>query len=304
MAKDVKKLDENLPAELDPEFNKMLQEDAGKGVSTAAEDNLVPLIYILQPLSPQVMDGPAFIEGAKPGDIWLKNASEPIVKGKDGIWFMPCYMYQRWTEWVPRDKGGGFVASYDYDGRDNPPPGAERDTSVKNRPRFYFPETGNECIETRYEAGFVWRDGIPLPYVIPFKSTGHSVSRGWMTKRMNQRRKDGSIWQAWSHIYKLTTTVKRNAQGSWYIFEIGDPKFYVPKQEKQVDAEALQIIGGNAKEAYMLGRNLEKAFAAGQKIEMHEDVDTDASAGEGGDDFESEARERGKKEAMQDEIPF
>jgi hypothetical protein len=299
MAKDVKKAD--LPTEYDPEMEAMLQQDAGKGVSTAAEDNLVPLVYVLQPLSPQVMDGPAFIEGAKPGDIWLKNASDPIIKGRDGIWFMPCLMYQKWTEWVPRNRGGGFVGSYDYNGRDSLPNGAIRDTQEKQRPRFYFPDTGNECVETRYEAGVVWRNGIPLPYVIPFKSTGHAVSRAWMTKRVNLRRKDGGIWPAWSHLYRLTTTMKRNAFGNWYIFEIGDPKAYIAGYDEPVD-EGMKIIGGDFKMAYAMGQQLQKAFAGGQKQEMHMDVDPDAYAG---DDKSNEAQARGAQDALkEDEIPF
>jgi hypothetical protein len=293
---------EQLPAEIDPELDAMLKADAGKGVSTAAEDNLIPLVYILQPLSPQVMEGPAQIAGARPGDIWLKNATDPIVKGKEGIWFMPCFMYQKWTEWIPRDLGGGFVASYEYHGRDNPPDGAIRDTEVKTRPRYYFPDTGHECVETRYEAGVVWRNGLALPYVIPFKSTGHAVSRGWMSKRTGLIRKDGSIWPAWSHIYNLTTETRRNSQGTWYVFKIGDPQLYMPGYGKPV-GDALAIIGGDPKIAYVMGQSLEKAFASGIKQEMREDIDTDAAAGDGNEPEES-MHERGRADAWKDEIPF
>lgn len=286
MAKELKTA-ESTELTTDADFEAELQQDAGKGVSTAASDNLVPLIYVLQPLSPQVMSGPAQIEGAKAGDIWLKNASDPIVSGKKGIWFMPCTMYMRWTEWVPREKGGGFISSYDYQGYDKLPPGAERDTSVKNRPSFHFPETGNDLVETRYEAGIVWRDGNPTPYVIPFKSTGHAVSRGWMSKRVEQRRPDGTIWPSWTHLYRLTTTMKKNNYGQWFIFEVSDPVFYIPGYKKQ-HTEGLKIVGGDYRRTYAMGKALAAAFEQGQKREEQEDSTV----------------ERSENTKVDDEIPF
>jgi hypothetical protein len=290
MAKDVTKAKSTDVVEVDEEFEKELSQDAGKGISTEAEDNLVPLIYVLQPLSPQVMAGPAQIPGAKAGDIWLKNATDPIVQGSEGIWFMPATMYMRWTEWIPCDKGGGFVGSHDYLGRNNPPPGAHRDETEKSRPRFRF-DNGNECIETRYEAGYVWRDGAPMPYVIPFKSTGHTVSRGWMTRRGSLRRKDGSVWPAWSHVYPLTTAMKRNNLGTWYIFQIGDPALYIPGHGKPYQI-GLDIVGGDYRSAYRLGKKLEEAFDTGAKREAPEDMDVDAETAAPAD------------EPMKDEVPY
>lgn len=286
MAKNLATKESTDVATVDPELEAMLQADAGKGVSTASEDNLVPLIYVLQPLSPQVMGGPAQIEGAKAGDIWLKNATDPIISGKDGIWFMPVTMYMRWTEWVPRDKGGGFVASYDYTGQSRLPKGAIRDEKEKTRPRFYFPDTGNECVETRYEAGFVWRNGEAMPYVIPFKSTGHSISRGWMTKRSQQKRPDGSIWPAWTSLYKLTTMIRKNNLGSWYILTVGDPVFYIPGYDRPYK-EGLALIGNDYKRAYQMGQALEKAFEKQEVREAPEEIHDTVT-----------------NEAVDDEIPF
>jgi hypothetical protein len=292
MAKEVATAKKTELTTADPEMEEMLHADAGRGVSTLASDNLVPLVYVLQPLSPQVMDGPAHIENAHAGDIWLKNASMPIVPGKTGIWFMPSRMYLKWTEWVPRDSGGGFVSSYEYTGYSNLPTGAKRDEKEKSRPRFYFPETGNELIETRYEAGYIWRDGEPMPYVIPFKSTGHSVSRAWMTKRTNQKRADGTIWPAWTHLYKLTTSVKKNNYGQWYIFDVGDPLFYIPGYRKPYE-EGLKLVGGDYRRAYQLGKELDAAFETGQKREDEEEY---------AEEVAGTANETNSK--VDDEIPF
>src|SRR4051794_39468649 len=99
-----------------------LRNKGGVGLSTDVSDNLIPLIYILQPLSPQVMKkNPAYIEGAEAGDIWLKGASDPIVKGDDGIIFCPCAFWKNHTEWRPREQGGGLVRIYHNDPRGNVP---------------------------------------------------------------------------------------------------------------------------------------------------------------------------------------
>ena len=76
----------------------MMEKDAGKGVSTAQEDNLVPLIYVLQTNSPQVNKrDERYIEGAEPGDLWLRNAPQPIVKGAEGV-AIPALLLQQVLE--------------------------------------------------------------------------------------------------------------------------------------------------------------------------------------------------------------
>jgi hypothetical protein len=264
------------------EVLRALDEDMGKGVSTDAADNLVPLIYVLQPLSPQVLDGPAHMENARSGDFWLKNFHVPIIQGKVGIDFQPCVMYQKWTEWIPRAQGGGFIASYDYNGG-KLPEGATRDDKVKNRPRYYFPDTGNDCVDTRYEAGFVWHDGNPYPYVIPFKSTGHKVSRSWMTKRTSLQRRvrggsntnNSNIWPAWSHLYHLTTIMQSNNQGQWYTIDVGEPMFYLSGFPEKPHREGLKIVGNDPNRAYMMGQALAEAFRSGRKMEAPEDAGID-----------------------------
>ena len=94
-------------------FDQMTPEDAGAGLSTAAEDNLVPMMRILQTLSPQAKaNNPDYIPGAKPGDIWLRNSDYPPISGAEGILFQPCYFSQDYVEWIPRSAGGGLVARH------------------------------------------------------------------------------------------------------------------------------------------------------------------------------------------------
>ena len=76
---DIQKTRGELPAELLVDTEK----DAGMGVSFKQEDQLLPLIYILQSGSPAVdKRGDNYIDGAEPGDFWLRNALDPIKNGE------------------------------------------------------------------------------------------------------------------------------------------------------------------------------------------------------------------------------
>ena len=91
----------------------------GKGVSNDAADKLIPMARVLQPLSPQVLNGnPALIPGALAGDILVKNAPKPLIKGAAGIMFQSCYFSKDVVEWKPRGQGGGggggFVKRWDF----------------------------------------------------------------------------------------------------------------------------------------------------------------------------------------------
>src|SRR5215469_6642375 len=94
----------------------MTESDAGLGVSFKQEDQLLPLIYVLQSNSPVVdRRGEVHIEGAEPGHFWLRNSLHPIADGETGIEVIPCEMVRTWIEWLPNRQG--FVGRHD-----EPPP--------------------------------------------------------------------------------------------------------------------------------------------------------------------------------------
>src|SRR4249920_1685670 len=100
-----------------PDFIKdQAKAHVGKGSSTDQADNIIPLIYVLQGLSPQVNSrNDAYIKDAQAGDIWLRNAPKEIVKGTDGFRFQPVAFRKEWVEWVPRDDGGGRRGTFPFD---------------------------------------------------------------------------------------------------------------------------------------------------------------------------------------------
>lgn len=203
---------ENLPATISggglPGFlADQLEADAGMGLSKAADDNILPLMYVLQSNSPQVQRGnPAMIKGAKPGDLWIKGTSEAI-DGETGLVVQPCAFRKDWVEWVPRNAGGGYVGRHD-----SLPADAREKEDENGRKKNVLPNN-NEVNETRYH--YVLADSAPI--VIPFSSTGHTTSRDWMNKMNNLRLPNKKSAPAFAGLWRLTTAQRTNKAGSWYV---------------------------------------------------------------------------------------
>jgi hypothetical protein len=123
---------------------------------------------------------------------------------------------------------------------------------------------GNEVIETRYHMLLVHGRGpVPLPFVLPLSSTGHTFSRQWMFM-MNQRKIKDGIAPSWAGLYRLRTQWKKNAIGDWFAWSVTD-EGWVPTVEN-----------------YDMGSALHEAFASGAKqaeapVE-HRDDAADAAA--------------------------
>ena len=231
----------------DDDLTQEMQKDLRKGTSQRPEDNLVPLIYILQSNSPQVnkRNPDAYIEGAEAGDIWLRHAQNPIIKGDEGITFIPCYWFKDWVEWIPRDDGGGFVGRHK-----ELPPEAVVEMDTKSRRAVNKMPNGNDLVETANHAGFVFtRDGRALPYLIPMKSTGLTISRQWMSLFNQKLNDEGEPYPSFSHKYHLTTKHRKNKEGEWFVFDVKDIPNGVLRN----------------KTLYTMCQALEKAFESGQK---------------------------------------
>ena len=236
---------------LPPALASKMAEHAGKGVSGAAEDNLIPLIYILQALSPQVnKKNPAYIDGAEPSSIWLRNAPTPIIDGEVGVLFQPCHFTKGYVEWVPRDSGGGFVARHaalPVEAK------ATKDSKNPNKVTYKMPN-GNEVVETRYHAGHVLTDAGPLPYIIPMTGSGHTVSKSWMSVMNSHTLPDGNVMPSWSRAYRLRTKERTNTVGqSWFSWDISDEGFV-------------------SEEDFDRGTRLNKACESGEKRAAAEEV--------------------------------
>lgn len=193
---------------------------AGKGISDRAEDNIVPLVYLLQVNSKPAMKGhERYIQGAEGGDIWLRNMppEECIVKSEDGLVFQPCHLTVCWIEWLP-DRGG-FVARHAA----RPPEAKLEDVEGDNGQtrKMWIMPNGNIVGESREYAGFVYLEGHdPLPYVIPLSGSGHTVGRQWMTTMREERLPDGSRAPIFMNLWRLTPKLRTKNNNSWYMYEI------------------------------------------------------------------------------------
>lgn len=231
------------------------EKDAGKGLSTDRDDNVVPLVRRFQALSPQVnKKGMDYVRGAEPGDIWLKDVA--LIKGEVGFRFQPCAFWKDIVEWRPREQGGGYVGRHD-----TIPEDAEEEFDEKSG-RTVYKRGDNELIDTRYHAGFVlFDDGRALPYVIPMKGTDHQVSRGWMTRMNAKRLASGKTMPPWMSTYLIKTKDKTNPSGTWSTWDI-------------IDDEPIETD-----DEYDRGLGLYEAFGAGTKKADVDENDDDHGAG-------------------------
>lgn len=249
---------EGLPAHL------RSYESTGAGVPSDAKDFLLPMAKVLDAKSPECEKrGPNYVPGAEAGDILLKNAPNPLIKGDQGFLFQPCYREAAVIEWLPRTKGGGggggFVARHPEDYLETSNDKVQR-PHPENPAKmvWYRKSTGNLLVETRYVGGYmVGEDGDePLPLVLPFSSTGHTVAKQW-NMLIASKRVNGAKADIWLVYYRVATRLKARQDQSWYLFDVADAgpernglptTMWVPTAE---DAER--------------GRNLHESLASGAR---------------------------------------
>lgn len=150
--------------------------DTALGGKVGIQDIGVPFLYILQTNSPQVNpDHPKYIKGAAAGMLYV-TVLEKVYDGREtGLPVIPCYYERQLVEWVPREKGGGFVASYDTS---DPIKDKAKPTVVQDKEVLALPN-GNILQDTAYwylmiKGGPAWQQ-----LVMPFKSTYLKHSRKW-----------------------------------------------------------------------------------------------------------------------------
>jgi hypothetical protein len=246
-------------------FNTIKQ--TGAGNSTAAADNIIPRISLLQGLSPQVQrQNSEYIEGAEPGAFWLRISSPAIVAGEEGFDFQPVHTDQYIAEWVPRARGGGLVNKHviktDDRGRTDiakSVPGAVEKPHPTNAERtIWVTSTGNELIETREVAGFVrFADGSAAPYVLTATGTNHTPFKNWQTAR-NFKQVNGQRADAWMCYYRIKSKMRTKNNNNWFIYNISDADCGIMATDQTKSGPFVSTI-----EEYNRGKELHEAFATG-----------------------------------------
>jgi hypothetical protein len=204
----------------------LMEEDAGAGVSTRAEDNVIPYIYILQAQSPQAIKGnkEKYIKGAEGGSIWLRGTKTLFEGGEDGagILVLPCYFGKEWVEWKPNR--GGFVTRHvTPDDSREPPRGAVQKTDAKGKSFWALGE--NIVNQSRVHVVLLIDEETMTSkggFVISMSGSNHSASKNWMGLINSKVLPSGKTAPSYGYLYRAKTIFRSNDDGDWYMWNIED----------------------------------------------------------------------------------
>lgn len=190
----------------------LVDSDSNLGGEIGLQDIAIPYCYVLQGNSPQVNpDHAKYISDAKAGMIYLTNL-EKVYEGRDaGLDIIPCYYQRLVTEWLPRESGGGLVASHE------PGSTAVEAGKLDDRGRLFL-ANGHQLIDTAYHYWLVQDPSTMTWYqvIAPFKSTALKVSRR-MNSTISTNVIPGTHKRAPRFLYKwhLTTVKEQKDQYVW-----------------------------------------------------------------------------------------
>lgn len=224
------------PAVIDDDLLGALVEAGERFGETMSQDDMsIPFLSILQPLSPQVIKGEdEFIKGATASMLFnsvtkeLRVTQQEDDAGNDtpvvGAFVIPLSYKASFIEWVPRNKGGGFVREYDVT------EGATIRTARNETnqdiilPGSPLGTPGNQLSYTHTHFAFVVNDNAVEPVVISMSSTQVKPSKDWNALITKMRDagvpgKPGSTAPRFLKLWGATTRRRSNEQGAWYIWD-------------------------------------------------------------------------------------
>jgi hypothetical protein len=222
----------------------------GKGFQNQTQEDIaIPFVNVLQAMSPEVQ--PDGVEGAKAGQL-INSVSQELY---DEIGFVPSITQHVFVEWVPRDAGGGIVATHTIDS-DIVKAAKARSTSFGK----YTTEDGNDLVETYYLFGVLCTpEGDSLGMALmAFTSTKIKAYRHIMG-RLNSfqiRLEDGRRINPplFAHALKISTRSQKNAKGT----------FYVPSIEPAVDNDVTASLLSPEDPRFLMAAECEKLVDAGR----------------------------------------
>lgn len=185
------------------------QAEENKGFSQ--NESIIPFTRILQPLSPQLGVTP----GAQAGML-LNVATGHLTGGKEGMTIIPLQHRWNYTEWTPREEGGGFVADWDEDDT------GWQSKCEPDQKYAYKPMTrdGHVIVKARHFFIFNLLNGEFEPSILPFTGTGLKVARGWSSMLQNAPKimtsKGMMVPAHFYYLYKLTVEEVKNSQYRWF----------------------------------------------------------------------------------------
>lgn len=196
-----------------------MEQYAGAGNSTSAQDNVLPYLAIIQKGSPQINDKkPEFIADAKVGMIF-NTATGELWNGDEGVQVVAFHYLKKMVEWIPRNSGGGFVAQYEMD---DAIVKTKKPRIIDGKQRGFQLPNGNDLVETAYTLCRI--KGRPgLPVVVAGASSALTPMRKWMSYRNNVFIPGTEkIAPSFAKLYTLKTVYQENESGDWYNWKHED----------------------------------------------------------------------------------
>lgn len=205
----VAKRDANAPA-----LATMFEGDAGAGVNDPSrEDFAIPFISVLQKMSPQCDE----IEGASPGKLF-NNVTQDLF---DDLIIIPVAFEKVYNEYIPREQGGGFVASYD-----------SKEAAIAEMQEGHdLIDTANHYILYRDPAG-TWQQAL-----LSCTSTKLKISRQWNTRltMVKVNTPNGRITPpVFATMWSLSTVQQENKHGKFFNIAVEQAGFVEDEEVYQL----------------------------------------------------------------------
>jgi len=199
--------------------------------NTSSTDFVMPLLKILQKLSPELnASKPAYIKEAKVGQFLDTSTGELM----DSVEFIPCLYKPQMVEW--KAKRGGFVASHE--------PGVEQGLARNEKNQFVRPggPEANILMDTRYFYGLrKSKTGELVPNIIALKSADIKTAKSWMSDMLAQKTKNkrGEMvpLPIFIHVCKLTAVFQTKGENDWFAWNV-ELERHINKDEMAVLSKA------------------------------------------------------------------
>ena len=158
-------------------------DDAGQGFENQdMSDRKLPIIELLQSNSPEVAESK--------GKVWAGMFRNTVTgECMEEVYFVPAITDTCWTEWVPRDDGGGFRGRHPKDSkivaaaiaRNDGRPIGKLPVPQPPDPKTGKPQPTHELVESREIYVILYsKEGDVLGFaMIPFTSTKIKIYKAW-----------------------------------------------------------------------------------------------------------------------------
>lgn len=248
-------------------------DDTGSGFEGQTQHDIaIPFINVLQAGSPQCKDGDEqFIDGARPGMLFNTVTEEliPALGEDQGMFFVVSHVDHCFTEWVPRDSGGGFVARHNLDS-DVVRVAKESGAAINELQT----EAGNDLVETYALWGIIHGEGRDPEFaILSCTSTKIGQYKKWNTKVTTMQVDNGTGKKVtpprYAHNVVIRTWLNKSPKGDSYNIKI------VPAQG--TIAQSLMVPGDGL---YEVAKKFKSTIEAG---EVRADYDAASKRGGGTD---------------------